>query len=70
MNVNRENDEEIINIVRSVLDNGTGAAQTANEHVLIKLMQLRGTPITNWEFDQNAVDELYAIRLKEHKQDE
>ena len=37
--INRANDEEIIDIVRSVMDNGTGVAETANEHILIKLMQ-------------------------------
>lgn len=58
--INRANDEEIIDIVRSVLDNGTGKAETSNEHILIKLMQLRGTPITNFEFDQRRVDEQYA----------
>ena len=57
--INRSNDEEIIDIVRSVLDNGTGKAETVNEHILIKLMQLRGTPITSFEFDQERVDKLY-----------
>ena len=57
--IDRSNDEEIIDIVRSVLDNGTGKAETVNEHVLIKLMQLRGTPIISFEFDQERVDELY-----------
>ncbi len=54
--VNRINDEEIIDIVRSVMDNGTGKAETAYEHILIKLMQLRGTPMTSFGFDQNKVD--------------
>ena len=54
--INRSNDEEIIAIVRSVLDNGTGKAETINEHILIKLMQLRGTPITSFEFEQERVD--------------
>jgi len=57
--VNRCNDEEIIDIVRSVMDNGTGKAETANEHILIKLMQLRGTPIISFEFDQEWVDFYY-----------
>ena len=55
-NVNRNNDEEIIDIVRNVLDNGTGKAETPNEHILIKLMQIRGTPIMSFEFDQSRVD--------------
>jgi len=54
--IDRSNDEEIIDIVRSVMDNGTGNAETANEHILIKLMQLRGTPMTSFEFDQERVD--------------
>jgi hypothetical protein len=54
--VNRINDEEIINIVRSILNNGTGKAETAYEHILIKLMQIRNTPITNFVFDQDKVD--------------
>lgn len=54
--INRKNDDEIINIVRSVLDNGTGRAETPNEHVLIKLMQIRNTPIKNFEFEQEQVD--------------
>lgn len=52
----RSHDEEIIDIVRSVMDNGTGKAETGNEHILIKLMQLRGTPMTSFEFDQKKVD--------------
>ena len=54
--INRNHDEEIIDIVRSVMDNGTGKAETANEHILIKLMQLRGTPMTSFKFDQEQVD--------------
>ena len=54
--VDRSYDEEIIDIVRSVLDNGTGKAETAYEHILIKLMQLRGTPITSFQFEQELVD--------------
>ena len=54
--VDRSHDEEIIDIVRSVMDNGTGKAETANEHILIKLMQLRGTPMDSFEYDQERVD--------------
>lgn len=52
----RSHDEEIIDIVRFVMDNGTGKAETAHEHILIKLLQLRGTPMTSFEFDQERVD--------------
>ena len=54
--INRSGDEEIIDIVRSVMNNGTGKAETTNEHILIKLMQLRGTPMTSFKFDQKRVD--------------
>ena len=63
--IDRSGDEEIIDIVRSVMDNGTGKAETANEHILIKLMQLRGTPITSFEYDQEKVDHFYEKWLKE-----
>jgi len=54
--IDRSNDEEIIDIVRFVMDNGTGRAETAHEHILIKLLQLRKTPMTCFEFDQEKVD--------------
>ena len=66
--VNRKHDEEIIDIVRSVLDNGSGRAETAYEHILIKLMQIRNTPITNFEFDQDMVDYHYNQWRKEDKE--
>ena len=59
--VNRSNDEEIIDIVRSVMDNGTGEAETVNEHVLIKLMQLRNTPMASFKFNQEKVDLHYKL---------
>ena len=43
--VNRTNDEEIINIMNSILSNGKMQVETVNEAVLVKLMELRGTPI-------------------------
>ena len=63
--INRLNDEEIIDIVRSVMNNGTGNAETANEHILIKLMQLRCTPMTSFKFDQERVD----FHYKQWKED-
>jgi hypothetical protein len=54
--IDRSCDEEIIDIVRSVMDNGTGKAETANEHILIKLMQLRGTPMNSFEYEQERAD--------------
>lgn len=63
--VNRNNDEEIINIVRTVMDNGTGKAETPYEHILIKLMQLRGTPMTSFDYTQERVDFHYKLWLEE-----
>ena len=57
--VNRQHDEDIIDIMRSVMDNGTGKAETYNEHLLIKLMQIRNTPIKNLAYVQARVDNAY-----------
>jgi len=54
--VDRSNDEEIIDIMMSVMNNGTGNAETPNEHILIKLMQIRNTPMKNFNFEQERVD--------------
>ena len=43
--MNKENDEEIIKIVQSILNNAEFAVETINESILVKLMELRGTPI-------------------------
>lgn len=43
--VNREHDEEIIDIMNSILSNGNWTIETINESILSKLMELRGTPI-------------------------
>ncbi len=43
--INRTNDEEIIDIMNSILSNGKMQVETINEAILIKLMELRGTPI-------------------------
>lgn len=43
--INRTNDEEIIDIMNSVLSNGNMQVETFNEAILVKLMELRGTPI-------------------------
>jgi len=63
--INRSNDEDIIDILRSVLDNGSGKAETFNEHLLIKLMQIRNTPIKNLEFNQERVDNIYQQWIEE-----
>ena len=43
--INRTNDEEIIDIMNSILSGGKMQVETINEAVLVKLMELRGTPI-------------------------
>ena len=58
--IDRSNDEEIIDIVRTVMDNGTGKAETAYEHILVKLMQLRGTPMNSFDYDQGKVEFHYS----------
>ena len=65
--INRDNDDAIIGILTSVLNNGTGHVETFNENVLVKLMQMRGTPITNFKFIQEQVDACYD-NWYEHKQ--
>lgn len=43
--IDRKNDEEIISIIKEILDNGKFTVDTVNESILVKLMELRGTPI-------------------------
>ena len=43
--INRINDEEIIDIMNSILSEGKMQVETINEAILVKLMKLRGTPI-------------------------
>jgi len=43
--VDRKNDEEIIDIINSILSNGKMQVETINEAVLVKLMEIRNTPI-------------------------
>lgn len=43
--VDRKNDEEIIDLINSILSNGKMQVETINEAVLVKLMEIRNTPI-------------------------
>ena len=43
--VDRKHDEEIIDIVNSILSHATFEVETFNEAVLVKLMELRNTPV-------------------------
>lgn len=51
--VDRRNDEEIIDIMRSILSQGTMEVETFNEAVLVKLMDLRGTPVLGYDSVRN-----------------
>ena len=44
--IDRVNDETIIDLVREIMGNGTLIIETINEAVLVKMLELRGTPIT------------------------
>jgi hypothetical protein len=44
--IDRKHDEEIIDIVRAILSNASFKVETINESILVKLMELRGTPIS------------------------
>ena len=43
--VDRKNDEEIIDLINSILSNAKMQVETINEAVLVKLMEIRNTPI-------------------------
>ena len=43
--VDRKNDKEIIDLINSILSNGKMQVETINESVLVKLMEIRNTPI-------------------------
>ena len=43
--VDRKNDEEIIDLINSILSNGKMQVEIINESVLVKLMEIRNTPI-------------------------
>ena len=51
--VNRKNDEEIIDIVRSIMSQGTMVVETFNESVLTALMEERGTPLIDYETNRD-----------------
>lgn len=51
--IDRSNDEEIIDIIRSILNNGQMKVETFNESILVALMERRGTPINYAESFRN-----------------
>ena len=51
--VDRSNDEEIIDIVRDILSQGTMVVETINESILCALMEKRGTPIAGYSANRD-----------------
>lgn len=64
--INRSNDEEIIDIMRSILSEGNMKVETINESILVKLMELRGTPIKYIHSFRN-IDKDYEKWLEQKK---
>ena len=46
--INRSNDEEIIDIIRNIMSQGTMVVETMNESIFVALMEKRRTPILNY----------------------
>ncbi|MCP4255525.1 MAG: hypothetical protein GY775_19390 [Candidatus Scalindua sp.] len=64
--VNRDNDEEIINLVKTILDAADFTVETINESVLVKLMELRNTPI-RYDKTYRDIDKDYQRHLQDAK---
>lgn len=64
--INRSNDEEIIDIMRNILSEGDMKVETINEAVLVKLMELRGTPI-KYTHSLREIDKDYERWLEQSK---
>jgi len=56
--IDRSSDEEIINLVRSIMDNGSFVVETFNESILASLMAKRGTPFISYVTHRNIKDDL------------
>ena len=56
--IDRSNDEEIIDIMNSILSEGKMRVETINEAVFVKLMELLGTPI-KYDKTYRDIDEDY-----------
>ena len=73
MNTNyivRNHNEKIIDVVHSIMNNKTGKAETATEHILIKLMQIGGIPTTSFKYDQNKVNSYFNQWIKGKEYDD
>ena len=57
--VNREHDEEIIDLMNNIISNGNMIIETVNEGILAKLMEIRGTPI-KYTKSHRDIDKDYA----------
>ena len=67
--VDRSRDEEIIGIIRSILSQGTMNVETINESLLVKLMELRGTPIQNIDKIYRDIESDYQQWLSEARKE-
>jgi hypothetical protein len=59
----KSQDDQIISIVKSIFSQGTFVVETFNESVLVRLMELRGTPIENIENSYRDPDVDHAMWL-------
>jgi hypothetical protein len=46
MNIDKSNDEKIVDLVVEIMGNGTFVVETINESLLFKYLEMRGTPLT------------------------
>ncbi len=62
--LNRQQDEDIIKLVQTIMGNGTMVVETINESLLVKLMELRGTPI-RYKSSLRDIDKDYEREMKD-----
>ena len=65
--MNTENDQMILDIMRNIFNNGDFVVETFNEAVLVKLMELRGSPIFYIKSHRD-INRDYAQWQEENKQ--
>jgi hypothetical protein len=51
--IDRSHDEDIIDIVRIIMSQGTMVVETFNESILASLMNQRGTPLLSYTTNRN-----------------
>jgi len=64
--INNSFDEDIINTLESILNSALFKVETFNESVLVKLMELRGTPVRYDETIRN-IEKDFAVWLRDIK---